>query len=73
MYIDDYTQTTVDLVFSATTSEVCAEISLEEDLVVEGPENIMVSLTSSDPDVVFVRDETEVVIIDTTRTSPESV
>ena len=55
------------LVFAAGESEVCADIPLTIDQVVETPETFMVILSSSDPDVVFVRDEATVNIVDSTR------
>ena len=46
---------------------VCADIRLEEDDIVESPENFAVNLDSADMDVQFVRDMGQVFIVDTTR------
>ena len=63
----DYDSVATALVFAAGESEACADIPLTQDQVVESPENFRVILSSSDPDVVFVRDEATVNIIDSTR------
>ena len=63
----DYGSVATALVFAAGESVVCADIPLTQDQVVETPETFIVILSSSDPDVVFVRDEATVNIVDSTR------
>lgn len=53
--------------FNATTEEVCIDIVIIEDLIVEGPESFTVGLSTDDEDAVFVRQQIEDFIVDTTR------
>lgn len=63
----DYTSVTTNLVFSATTSEVCTDIPIILDRVVELPETFRVSLFSSDSAVSLVRNMAIVNIVGSTR------
>ena len=66
LHADDYTSTTVDLAFNMSTTEICTNITLEEDLTVESVEEFRVRLSSSDPAVSFAMDEARVFIGDAT-------
>ena len=52
--------------FNATTTEVCADIPLLEDLLVEDVEEFTVGLSSDDPAVSFPMDQARVILVDTT-------
>ena len=65
-HTDDYTSTTVDLIFNSNTNEVCTNITLLEDLVVEDAEQFRVILSSADPAVTLIRDVARVAIVDRT-------
>ncbi len=47
----DYTAVSSDLVFSETVSRVCRNVSTEEDDILEGDEEFLLDLTTSDPSV----------------------
>ena len=53
--------------FNATTKEVCIDIVINEDLIVEEPESFTVGLSTDDEDAMFVRQQIEDFIVDTTR------
>ena len=53
--------------FNATTKEVCIDIVINEDLIVEEPESFTVGLSTNDEDAMFVRQQIEDFIVDTTR------
>lgn len=55
--------------FGPTASEVCINITLQEDLFVEIVERFQLALNTLDPDVLFVRDTIQVGIVDSTRES----
>ena len=63
----DYNASPVQLVFNSDTSEVCTDIELVDDLIVEEVENFLATLSSLDLEVVFVRDNITVFIVDATR------
>ena len=48
----DYTVTSGDLIFNATTSSLMVTIPILEDSIVEGSETIIVTLTSADPAIL---------------------
>ena len=64
---NDYMSVSEVIVFNATTKEVCTDIVIIEDLIVEGPESFTVGLSTDDEDAVFVRQQIEDFIVDTTR------
>ena len=63
----DYMSVAANLVFSATTSEVCTDIPIILDRVVEIPETFRVSLSSSDSAASLVRNTAIVNIVGSTR------
>lgn len=63
----DYAATAVSLLFNATTSLVCVNVPILNDMIVEDPvEFFIVRLTSTDPAAVIVRMVNNVIITDTT-------
>ena len=60
----DYSTFTVELTFNATSSRACTDIPIEDDTILENPENFTVVLTSDDPDVSFMPPTSVVTIID---------
>lgn len=64
---NDYVSVSEQIVFNATTNEVCVDIVINEDLIVEEPESFTVGLSTDDEDAVFVRQQIEDFIVDTTR------
>ena len=59
----DFSAITTELTFDPRTSVACANISVKDDGIVEGPESFMVMLSGSDPGVNFVAPTTAIVII----------
>ena len=60
----DYTAVSVNLIFSAGSPRNCQNITIEDDDILEGTENLFASLTTSDPDVILAPDETEILILE---------
>ena len=63
----DYTPISVTLVFNSNINQTCADIPLDEDLIVENVESFGAQLSSQDPEVVIFVSEIDVFIADTTR------
>lgn len=55
------------IVFNATMSEACVDIVINEDLIVEEPERFRVRLNTTDEDAMFIREDIQHFIVDTTR------
>ncbi len=68
----DYTAVNSDLTFSEAVSRVCRNVSTEEDDILEGDEEFLLDLTTSDPDVVVSVSEATVTITDDDGTLTES-
>ena len=60
---DDFTPTVTELEFSPTTLERCVDIDIVDDAIVEGTEEFLVAVDSSDP-VTFTTDSVVVSILD---------
>ena len=60
----DYSSTTVGLTFDESTSRACADIPIEDDQIVENPEDFRVVVGGDDPDIVFDPSNSTVTIID---------
>ena len=60
----DYTAVSVELTFSPGSPRNCQNIPIEDDDILEGTENLLASLTTSDPDVILAPDETEILILE---------
>ena len=52
----------MELTFSAGTTRNCQDISIENDDILEGTENLFANLVTSDPDVILEPNVTEIVI-----------
>ena len=59
----------MELTFDPQNTERCADIPLELDNIVEGPEQFDVELSTTAPAVTLVRDTGEVAIVDSTSKS----
>ena len=60
----DFTQAIVPLVFGPTTSEMCRNINISEDRILEGVEDFSLQLTTADPAVILSPRTANVTIID---------
>ena len=60
----DFTPVSVDLTFDESTSRACVDIPIEDDQIVENPEDFRVVVGGDDPDVVFDSPSSTVTIID---------
>ena len=61
---DDYETLSVELTFSATVNRSCASVIIHEDIFAEGPEEIGITLTTTDSDVTLGPSEEVIVIED---------
>lgn len=57
----DYISLSADLTFGPSSSRVCVDFNATEDNIIEGLENLTVSLTSSG-EVILQPDEAEIII-----------
>ena len=61
---DDYEALSVELTFSASVNRACANVIIHEDILAEGPEEIGITLTTTDVDVTLDPSEGVIVIED---------
>jgi len=60
----DFTQAIVPLVFGPSTSEMCTNISISEDRILEGVEDFSLQLITADPAVILSPRTANVAITD---------
>ena len=60
----DYTNISMQLIFSANDTRNCGDIPLDDADLLEGTENLFVNLTTVDPDVILAPDVTEILILE---------
>ena len=60
---DDFTQTMIEQEISPTTLQRCVDIEIMDDAIVEGTEEFLVTVDSSDP-VIFTTDSVVISILD---------
>ena len=53
--------------FSMTVDRECVNVTLSEDDILEGPENLLLDLDTDDPMVILSPEQAEVIINDTSR------
>ena len=60
----DYTNISMQLIFSADNTMNCRNIPINDDELLEGTENLFGNLTTVDPDVILAPDVTEILILE---------
>lgn len=61
---EDYDAISAELTFSASTTRICRNVSSVEDTIPESDEDFILSLTTTDGDVILTPDEAIVTIMD---------